>query len=52
MLLEAACDAGVAVACSNLGVMYEIGLGVPKDEAHAASLFRKACDGGVSVACR
>jgi TPR repeat protein len=52
MLLEAACDAGVAVACSNLGVMYEIGLGVPKDEAHAASLYRRACNGGMAEACR
>jgi hypothetical protein len=40
------------VACSNLGVLYEHGQGVPKDPAKAAQLLEKACKGGLKKACR
>ena len=38
--------AGLAQAQYNLGVMYANGQGIPKDEAKAASWYRKAADQG------
>ena len=39
-------DAGDAEAMLNLGVMYENGRGVPKDEAEAVRWYRKSADAG------
>jgi TPR repeat protein len=32
--------------CSNLGVMYTEGTGVPQDDLEAADFYRQACEGG------
>ena len=37
---------GNAIAQSNLGVMYENGLGVPEDHAEAVSWYRKSAEKG------
>ena len=39
---QKAADKGLARAKINLGYMYEAGLGVPKDVAHALNLYREA----------
>src|SRR3989442_2395244 len=41
--LERSCGAGKAAACEELGNRLQAGLGVRRDEARAAQLFRKAC---------
>src|SRR5207302_11103 len=41
--LERSCGAGKAAACEELGNRLQEGLGVRRDEARAAQLFRKAC---------
>ena len=46
-----ACDGGVAVGCSNLALIYEQGLGVPRDLRRAYDLYKKACDGGFKASC-
>jgi len=33
-------------------VLHRDGVGVPKDAARAAALFKQACDGGVPAACK
>jgi TPR repeat protein len=38
-------------ACSDLGVMYGRGQGVPQDLSRARELFQKACDGGAQSGC-
>ncbi len=48
---QQACADGNAVACSALGFVYEEGLGVPKDAARAATLYRQACDQGNALGC-
>jgi TPR repeat protein len=45
------CDAGVAEACRNLGVLYAEGAAVPVDTARARALFGKACDAGNGAGC-
>jgi TPR repeat protein len=40
-----ACDGGNALACTNLGWMYERGIGVPLDYEAAMRLYKKGCDG-------
>src|SRR5580698_789293 len=45
LFLQAA-NAGNAAGMRSLGVMYETGRGVAKDNAHAAVWYRKAADGG------
>jgi TPR repeat protein len=47
----ASCSAGDLRACSVLGVMYEQGQHVDKDEARAKRLFSRACRGGNAAAC-
>jgi len=37
--------------CRNLGVMYDNGRGVAKDEKRAVGLFQMACDGGEMRGC-
>jgi uncharacterized protein len=41
-----AANQGLAVAQFNLGLMYEIGRGVPKDDAQALTWYRRAADQG------
>jgi TPR repeat protein len=45
-----AADQGYAAAQSNLGLMYQNGLGVAKDDAQAVSWYRKAADQGYAAA--
>lgn len=50
---ESACDSGELGACYDLGVLYEDGEALPKDEAKAMSLYEKACHAqtGDGMAC-
>lgn len=43
-LYQRACDQGAGIGCFNIGVMYEGGVGVPRDEAKARELFAKAME--------
>jgi TPR repeat protein len=52
LLFEQACNADDTEGCFNLGLLYEKGLGVPKDAARAAGFFRKACAGGDAEGCQ
>jgi TPR repeat protein len=45
------CREGGAEACSALGVMNEIGVGVPADAGHAVVLYQRACDAGNARGC-
>jgi TPR repeat protein len=45
------CSKGDAVACSQLGVMYEKGLAVPASAERARDLYSYACDQGNTSAC-
>ncbi len=45
------CDQGDARACTNLGVMFENGQGVYRDDVKAAELYAKGCDGDDSLGC-
>jgi len=47
---RAAAERGNAAAQYNLGVMYEDGRGVTRDDAQAAAWYRKAADQGDAVA--
>lgn len=49
--LRHACAIGNRTACVNLGADYEMGEGVSKNPARAASLYRLGCDGGVAIGC-
>lgn len=42
---------GRCQSCYSLGVLFENGREVDKDEARAAALYTKACDGGVALGC-
>ena len=53
-----ACEAGVAVGCFGLGLLYGAGEGVPKDPAkaqqlssRASELWDKACEAGDAESC-
>ncbi len=46
-----ACDRGEADGCTNLGVLYEDGKGVPQDQAQAAAYYRRGCEGGSTQGC-
>ena len=50
-LYRKACDGGNGSACTNLGYMYERGLGVDKDERSAATLYRRGCDANDAQGC-
>jgi hypothetical protein len=50
--LQKACTDGEARGCFDLGLRYEDGSGVPKDERHAAALYEQACTGGEARGCR
>ena len=46
-----ACDAKVQLACSNLGTLYENGLGVKKDPKKAVEIYKDSCNSGGVQAC-
>ncbi len=48
--IRKAAEQGLAVSQNNLGVMYEKGQGVAKNEAEAVKWYRKAAEQGFSVA--
>ena len=50
LVYRRAAAAGSSVAMNNLGVFYNSGTGVAKDEAEAARWFRKAADAGIATA--
>lgn len=50
-LYAAACLSGQNLACNNLGVLSERGLGGPPDPGLAAALYEAACLGGLVRAC-
>ena len=39
------------MGCFNIGLLFEEGHGVSKDEARAATLYATACEGGHAVGC-
>jgi TPR repeat protein len=45
-LFTFACNKGLVIACSNLGILYEKGEGMEMDIGRAVELYRRACDGG------
>jgi len=47
-----ACDAGVERGCVERGALYQLGVGVERDEALALSLHQTACQVGELAACR
>ena len=49
MLYRQACDMGNAMGCNNLGLMYQNGEGVAKDDAKAVELYQKSCDAGTQA---
>src|SRR6266850_3294051 len=49
--LEKSCDAGDAAACDELGIRLRDGIGIRRDEARAADLFRKSCKGKDKGGC-
>lgn len=51
IVFERACDEQHAGACSALGVIYEIGLGVAADPARASALYERACRYGNVRGC-
>ncbi len=51
-LLEKGCAGGDAFGCFNLGVVYELGNEVNRDNARAAKYYRKACDRSDAEACQ
>ncbi|MEM8553344.1 MAG: hypothetical protein AAGF71_00825 [Pseudomonadota bacterium] len=50
-LWTAACAGGRASSCTNLGFLYERGLGVDQDYARAYELYEQGCDGGNAIGC-
>lgn len=50
-LYEKGCNFGDAASCSNLGVAYERGEGVTKDEAKATAFYEKACTAKNGLGC-
>jgi TPR repeat protein len=50
--LEKACNGGkLLIACNELGVIYNNGEGVTKDQGKAVELYRTACNGGLLKGC-
>ena len=50
-LYRLSCDGGNMRGCTNLGVLYDEGLGVTQDYARAYTLYEQACDGGDAGGC-
>lgn len=49
--LQRLCDGGDMGACTDLGIIYEDGTGVPVDLVHGTQLYQKACDGNYARGC-
>jgi uncharacterized protein len=49
--LDQSCSDGSAEACKDLGLMYESGNGVAKDEPRAVKLYRTACNAHYAKGC-
>jgi len=45
------CEKGSAISCHNMGLMYNYGDGVAKDELKALEFYTKACDKSYSSSC-
>ena len=52
VMWEQACADGHGRSCSNVGFMYNVGDGVPKDSTKALAYLKKSCDLGFASACR
>ncbi len=50
-LYKKSCDTNNAIACRNLGFIYNNGLGTKQDYLKASKLYSKACDGGDAKGC-
>jgi hypothetical protein len=48
---ERACQIGSPDACSNLGALYEAGVGVHASARDAAALYERACNAGAALGC-
>ena len=51
LVVRRACEGGRATGCTDLGDLYQGGLGVTADPARAAALFRQACEAGDALGC-
>ena len=50
---QAACEAGNAVCCNDLGKIYEAGQGIgTKDDIRAIELYERSCRAGIVLGCR
>ena len=45
------CDKGVELGCSNLGLLYEQGLGTKKDPKLAIEIYKTSCNNGGMQSC-
>jgi serine/threonine-protein kinase len=50
-LFSRACDIAPPKGCTNLGVMYHNGDGVPQDDTKAATQYSKACKADDAIGC-
>lgn len=50
-LYEKTCSSGDALACNQLGFLYQNGLGVKKDIGKALHYYIKSCQGGSKMGC-
>lgn len=50
-LFDQACAAGSATSCVDLGLMFSIGRGGPRDVARARKLYDQACQAGEASGC-
>jgi uncharacterized protein len=50
-LLTRACESGHSSSCFILGLRYQKGVSVPKDEGRAMTYLKKACDAGDKTGC-
>src|SRR6185295_18380822 len=49
--VENQCKKGAAAACTNAGVIYHEGMGVPRDLVKGTAFFQRACNGGDPRGC-
>jgi TPR repeat protein len=48
---DKSCESSYAAACTDLGVMYRLGLGVRRNYKRAAELYQRGCKGGNALGC-
>lgn len=46
-----ACDRDHPTGCSNLGLIFQLGEVVPRDEVRASQLYQRGCTGGDAAGC-